>query len=274
MARAGYCHATRSLRRASAYALLRLTLCLLPVCLAGGLAATTEDVEGEDHEAVFPSFRLEWRILPREEPPTVQEAAGEDTSNGSETPAVGALFSWEIVDFAFGCGDSSQTLGAGEYIYFEDFMITGPASVTTEYDLSWGATSVRGGASFYDLVDVEGILGVGYQYLGVELSSGTIEDGDTHWSVGPVTGARLAVRPMKWLTLYGDGRVLAGLGPTVGSGLYAEGGVSIHPTENVGISAGWRYWRAGLDRGGLLGGSASDADVKLSGPALGLRISF
>lgn len=213
-----------------------------------GPSRVSENVQGSD-DVFFPTFRATVGILPPEE---------------------GALAA--EIDFASGAGKSSQRIGSGDFLNFEDLSLDGPAELSADYKLKAASFAIRGGVRFNNGAAIEGIGGLGFLDFDLELESGGIVEHDKTFTVGPILGAQLTLQPISRLNLYGRGSLTAGSK----AGLFAgELGAEINPFPHFAVFGGWRWWNYIETRGDQdEDDEKADIELTLSGPTAGIRLTF
>lgn len=222
-------------------------------CTAGCVVWTdsTVDIEGEDENVVFPLARASWELIPN--------------TRGEEMEAVEGTLTLDL-EAAYTEADFNQNLSSGRSINFDHVEFPGPSRVAGDADLITASASVRGGMMILEQLRLEGILGVGLSHMDLELESGATRERDINTAVGPLFGARFTWQPLTAAGLYAQGTVLAGVEHT--SVAVGEVGIVLTPIRPVSIVGGWRWLGYREDR------SRSDVDLDLSGPIVGLQVTF
>jgi len=199
------------------------------------------DIKGEDHGVYFPDLHVSKRL------------------HDKLSIDVGATV---------GSGDGSQQVGPGEVILFAD-QTFGPGTVRSDFDLWLFSATVRPEWKTSGEVHVEGIFGLGVQYLDLTLTSGTQVGQDTTTSVGPLAGGRFTWQPAERFGLYAQPYFVLGLREGEFTTLAAvDLGARFCPARHGEIFAGWRYWDYEEER------AFSDTNLVLSGPFFGLAFDF
>jgi hypothetical protein len=226
------------------------------------------DIKGEDRNVFLPTGRVSVDFLRGYDGSLADIFAGEasapaDQAAGSEKPKPVFRPSLGIdLDYTHGKGSSSQELEAGQYIDFGRRYF-GPGEVRHEYTLDTGSLCARGGGWVAGIVGVEGILGVNVSRLALEVKTPTWRERDDYREVGGLLGGQVSVRPLAWL------RFNARAATVIPEPLdMAELNAEFSPLPGLGLLAGWQWWYYDKARDG------SDIDLAISGPMVGLHLSF
>jgi hypothetical protein len=234
---------------------------ILPVAfgallLWGCAAAEPTRVQGRERDGFVPRLRIA-----HEAPP------GEPLLRPPEPRIV--PFTGAELDVAFARGEAGQDLGAGQAVDFSGTVFAGPGRVEIEYERWLVSASGRLGVRIEDAFRLEGLFGLGMQYVSLSLESPTLHDRDSTTSSGFHFGARAAVDPLPWASAYLQVTGFDGWGSGRGVDTPAyEVGAVLRPIREVGLLAGWRRWDYIEER--------SDSDVRLNaqGFFLGLELGF
>src|SRR5262245_22253236 len=255
-----------------------MTLCRL--ALPGALAALMGCSVGNQIDVrdttVFPAARFTYDILQGiREKKAAKEQKPEKNPEEPEAPkkpqkpVQGSLIA--EVDLDFARGSSRQTSEAGG-IDFADKFFPGSTSYDADYFVFRGAGIVRGGFWVKDTFGLEGYVGFSGWKLDLKIDSGAMSASNSSCSFGYVFGAQLSLRPIHEITIYGracyGGAVLLQQ-DGVGGMTLLEVGASIKLVAHISVFGGYRGWEIGEARSG-----ASDIDLKLSGPLVGIELGF
>jgi len=245
--------------------------------VAGCRVWTLVDVEAQDRRVIFPVLRAVWHVDPTLEP--------EDPRPEEESPpAASEEFDGKMqlaleFDFTGGQGDSTQNLDFMEVIDFDDTEFYGPGPVKSEFTLFFGTVAARLRWPVSRTISFDGLFGLGFDRLDLELSDGVKSARDTTVTIGPYVGARMNWQPFAVIGAYGQAFGYAGvvgaadsysssgiMAASLSSG--AELALTITPQQNVTLFGGWRVWSYNEKRTG------SDVELTMSGPIAGLRLDF
>lgn len=223
--------------------------------LLASCAPESTSIRGEEREAFIPMVRIRQSL--DGQPPSPPD---------SHETRVRSMFEF---DFAYGHGESDQSIDAGEDVDFAGTQIFGPADVDSEYDLTTARARVTFGPEVGDF-RFEGIMGLGANHFALRVSSGALEDHDHTTSLGFLLGLRGAVKPTPWSEFYVtlEEFLGGGSGDPVEVSMI-EVGVTFTPPElGAGLVLGWRRWRYLEERSG------SDINLELSGLMVGVQLGF
>ena len=176
------------------------------------------------------------------------------------------------LSFNYGHADIADPLAAGESVRVGDTFVSGPGRIGAEIDFYTGSVVERGGFWIHRIVAIEGIVGLGVTYVDFDLTRSGAGGGNDTWSVGPLGGAQLTVRPLDWLSFYARGTYYGGLADSsadfveLGTG---ELGFELMPLPGLSIFAGWHWEDYDEERR-----RESDLELELSGPVVGLHLTL
>ena len=224
----------------------------LTACLVAGCTSTGTAIDIGDHRVFVPSARV---------------SLGTRSEMPSDPQPGGAL----ELGVSYASGKSQQSLSAGQRIDMGDQSFSGPRETTNEVKAAMldGALRQRFfGAS--QRVGFEVLLGLAYSQLVFAVSSADRRGANTDGSLGVLFGAGVL-----W-------RVQPGTSAQARLSFFRAGGffgetevnrVELALVQAVGrhaaLRAGWSFWA--IDASHLLG---SEVSARLSGPTLGLDLSF
>jgi hypothetical protein len=255
----------------------RLRILLLVAAISvGSTCATlpeTRDIEVHDHR-LAPGVRARYEILPGMD--TRRRGSALDLATG-KAPIQGARPDGkkvEAVAFTVNvAGEVVRSVGrddvdvpAGRNVQM-GIEIPGPATVDARVENYQGHVSIRPGGRFFDIVSIEGIVGVGFDDTELRLRVPGIDLRDEKADAAFVTGGRLSLRPIPLLDLYGEGLIMAGHFASTGF----EAGGQLNLTPNVGVYGGYRWWSYHKSS---FQGSGSDLEARFLGPVVGAAFTF
>jgi hypothetical protein len=259
------------------------TAALFAILTAGAGCRHDDLIEGSDRGVFFPTGRVTVPLLREGESALIgPSSAGERPATASEgeggpsppveaktfRPSLGAE-----VDYVYGHGRSSQSLGVGETVELDRIPIEGPARIRHRYDFHLGMVGLRGGVWIREILGIEAILGGAVDHLDLEVESPGREERDGVTTPGTVLGGQIGVRPVRPLALYARGTwtgvplALSFLRKNNLVGIEAGGELS--PIPGVGLLGGWQWWIFD-DRDGF----ESDVRLSFSGPFAGIHLTF
>lgn len=163
-------------------------------------------------------------------------------------------------------GRGVEPVPAARVVDFDE-VLAGPATATVGVDNIRGHVAVRGGVRFSDIVTLEAIMGLGIDKTRMRVSDVDFLQTNERTLPGPLVGARVSVRPIPLLDLYGQATLMFSKMVTTD----LEAGGQINLTPNVGIYGGYRRWTY-QEESVKIGGS--DAEFVFDGPTAGLNITF
>jgi hypothetical protein len=228
-----------------------------------GCRSSAEDIEGRDNRVFWPDFRAAWYFRGEGLEPAGE---GETETGPRRSPRHVAL----ELDLSQGNAETDQQIDAGDEIRLGNATIVGPARVKADSDLFAGSLAFRGGARVAPDVVLEGLAGLAWYRLDLEVSSGGISDSERFDSIGPLLGAQVTYEPLDRIALHARGTVVGGVGPDAAEATNGEAGVAFRFTRGARIFGGWRWRNLKIE------GKGSDSDVRLelSGPTVGLEVRF
>jgi hypothetical protein len=253
----------------------------------GCTGATVVDIEGEDRDRVLPKFltsieltnttsrasRWSWRGF-------ADEGKGllDDDARFGAPASPFQVF----LDFEVGRGEAQfgQTISAGERIALGESTIQGATRVVADAQVTAGSVAVRAGQRYArGILGVEGLFGLGYQNVETTVTSPVGTAASTLFSLGPIVGGKVSVRPLPFIGVYGQVSYTLGLARDPAGLMAAELGLELRPLPAVSVLGGWRWWQYDEERESdtpIAIGSEDDSDIdfELSGPMVGLQIVF
>jgi hypothetical protein len=252
---------------------------LVEVSCVSGSGRRRVDIDDRDRSVFFPTLRASWSpilaLSDRYERRRWDEAPPPDTEEARALQETAVARPTFAIDFQL--GDSSaashQDVGGNDTVRFEDLDFNGPDRLRLNYDMISSSIGGRGGVLLVEQLRLEGMLGLGVNYMDLKLSSPAgKEDRDSTSSLGPQQGLRAAWRPVRFFSAYAQGSSFTGLGFETGgdfvSILSGELGLALNPVRHLGIFWAWRWQRYVQERKG------SDVELDFSGPVLGLVLEL
>lgn len=163
-------------------------------------------------------------------------------------------------------GHDRPKLRAGKTVELSGVSIVGPTRLETNGESWSGTLAARGGVRFFDVLSLEGILGIDLQRTRVRARGAGKDVSEARMRGGILMGGRVTLRPIPLFDLYAQS--------TYARGVYSaeedQVGVELHVTRNVYVFGGYRWWRYRefpLNR-------SSDVKIRIRGPTAGLGVSF
>jgi hypothetical protein len=240
--------------------LLRSTLVALgatsPACVE------PDDLQGRDRSTFFQGLRAVWD----------QRSEGVESPSSREGPRTPArsrgILAFEL-DVAHAKGDTDQDLDLDDEIEIGGTTFTGPGDLEADSDVTFTTLSFRGGRRGPQ-VALEGLGGIAWHRVDLEVHSGGVREREVFDSVGPMLGAQITYEPLEPLALHARGTSAVSLGQGIATVLTGELGLALAATRRVRFFGAWRWWGYEFDPEG----GDSDVRLKLSGPAVGLEVRF
>lgn len=264
--------------------LLRVTIfALTAVGISGCKVAQPEDIRGQDSPVLIARGRLSWVLLPEKsgtEPSTGENDGVIRPERGSwarpaaaSAPGPHATLALDA-SFRTTSGSSKQQLQGGEFLEHDGERFDGPGRLEAGYDLYSGTLGVRGGIAWPIGFRLEGVGGFGVEHLDLRVRAvrgfGIFDAHEDSTAFGVFIGVSPAWQVLSWLEVYGEAATFQGFaeeGHPNSSTLEAGLGFIVLPHVTVKTGwGGWFYKRQGL--------SDSDVRLNLSGPVVGLEVSF
>lgn len=272
-------------------ALMTLCAALLAGCQTGKdsvPAPTRIDFEGREDFAFAPTLRV--RVLADGEP--THGGALRDVVQDGLPEAYAKLFSLELdadPELYFGGefeywttqGRWTQDVAAGERLDPHGTQnLDGPGTWENEIQLHLFMAGLHGGASFMDLLVVDGTIGVNVQGALVDIDE---IDGVQYrnvsediWRVGLSFGGTVGVTPLvEWFMVYA--RFMGHYGASDEHPTWlstTELGAELTVFPGVSIFAAYRWTNYIADRDDDESHKDSDYDLRLEGPVAGLQLTF
>lgn len=244
--------------------------CAVLLC---GCEPARQTIEAEDG-TFFPGGRVILRFpMDGVAPPNEKTEKAEALE---AAPVVGVLGA--ELDFAAAQGTTEAGIGSGAPAELHRAEIPGPATIRVDYELYDSSAAFMPGFWVYKILGIEGLVGMGFRQLNLKASAGEIHDAEDMFSMGPLVGGRLTVRPLgtakgwDWFGIYGRGVLSYQVGDRARETTSETGelGIELGPFRHLGVYGGWRWWSFTRDR------SSDDSKVKLDldGPVVGLLLTF
>ena len=270
----------------------RLTTTALgfPALVLVGCVAThnTVDIEGHDGDRLLPKLALSFPVdRSRADTSAPMNRLGNGwtdpfapiASTHEDLPPALDMVSFIDIELGYAGGEFGQELNGTDQIVFLRDRVTGPAQVTTDYELITGSITGRAGIrAAHGILGVDGIVGLGAQNAELESVSGSIREHANLFSMGPVVGGRVTIQPVRFLEVYADARYTLGFARDLTGLGAAEVGVEVSPVPGAAIILGYRWWRYLEERDDTirttLSVDRSDVDVQVSGLLIGARFTF
>ena len=164
-------------------------------------------------------------------------------------------------------GSDHQQVAAGEVVEI-GLQIPGPARVKVSAESLRAHFAARGGVRFFDVLSLEGILGVGLDNTEVRIQGGGIDSREDSLAAVFLTGVRSTLRLIPLFDLYVEYLVSYASLDTEMEDLQV--GVDLNVTRNVSLFAGYRWWdyeKNNFDQD-------SDVEIDFRGPTAGLSLKF
>ncbi|MGH7149695.1 MAG: hypothetical protein ACREIU_03295 [Planctomycetota bacterium] len=242
-------------------ALLRSALVALGATSAG--CTVSDGLEGRDRSAFFQNVRAVWSLR--------GEGGGSPASCEAAGPPARPreLLALEL-DFAHARADTDQGLDLDDQIRLDGTIFSGPGDLRADSDFYSGSLALRGGARLAPQVAIEGLGGIAWYRLDLEVRSGGIREGDVFDSAGPMLGVQFTYEPLPALALQARGTTGVGLGADSAGVLTGELGLALEAARGVRILGAWRWWSYDV----IPEGVDSEIQLRLSGPAVGLEVRF
>ena len=262
-------------RNGTGQVLLTLVLVsILPACSYHRVLGA-QDIEVDDNDRLMPSGRIAYEILPGIE--TRRRGSMLDLVMGRSS-IVGERADGESVPratFTLGvAGELSSVDGRDEIFVPDSFErlelgaeIPGPATVDAEIQRLRAHVNVRAGGRFFDILSIEGTLGLGVDDAEVKLRSPGTSLTEEKTKAAFAWGARIGLRPIPLLDLYGQFVLMVG----EFSSFDAEAGGQLNLTPNLGVYAAYRRTTYSARN---FRGHGSDVEDGFSGPTFGASLSF
>ncbi len=245
-------------------------LCLCAVMfLSACVTFSVPDTEGDDRGALLPTARVTIQVFPRDRENSItsllsrRQARSERGQDPTESTgfekrpksarAVRGTLSVDF-EYSYGKGDFGTQLGGG------------PADA--EFSMHNFTPSARGGMLLYERLRLEGLLGLHFHFAELDLEplSGAPRDENIQFGILPMLGAKVTLDVSRHLDLHGQATL--GFGTNVFSFFMklssVEAGAVIELVPGVSVIGGWRWWELETD----------DVDIDLSGPVVGLLLTF
>jgi len=209
-------------------------------------------IEGRDEEVFVPGLRARFRL---------------DEGKGPEADAADGSGHFLEVAVLGGSGEDSQRIDATQTIEFGGESFSGPADVSSGFDLSIGHVAWARRIAAERWLALTGLAGLGFARSDVELASGAVRASEDDFAVNAVLGGGLAVPLSRRFEIAFD---LEGTLVPIDDVQFwsAELGVRVRATDHLGFFGGWRTIHYERVRSG------SDLDLEASGPALALELAF
>jgi hypothetical protein len=227
-------------------------LAALAACLAAGCSTTSTTIDIGDHRAFVPSARL---------------SIGPASDTPSE-PKPGSAFELGV---SRASGGSTQSLSAGQQVQLAEQSYNGPRMMTNEIDATLLDAAAR--LRSFDAtqrVGFELLLGFGYADLNVSVSSGARRNSDHYNSLGVLFGVGVIARLRPGTSAQARLSLFRAADLTEETEVNRLDLAVVQALgRNAALRAGWAFWAIDATRSGH-----SDVSARLSGPALGLDISF
>jgi hypothetical protein len=238
--------------------------------LTTGCATGDADIEAEDDSTWFPTGRASFDVDGREPRPF---------TNGPATYSMTVDYSIDV-EGSFSEGESSDHIGAGDEVRFEDIDIVGPRDLAIDYDLF--LSSVVFAATFRSErgLLLRGFAGLAYSDLDLDIDAGLQKDSASIQGFGPTIGGRVGWYPRQWYGMYAQlsHRFSFPSEFDVVSIFQFDAGLEILATRNFALFGGWRWiGYEGYDYDDWDHHHHDDElalDLELSGPMAGISISF
>lgn len=243
--------------------MIRLAM-LLAVLLSGCADLTTKRIEATDNSVFLPEARVSVDISPRGDNPAVPH-----TGHGIELGVTG------------GKGDDKQVTDAGDRpVVFGGRTFTSPVELRHEFDFRFASLAYRyrhffGGPG--GTFGIEGVGGLGYAELDLEVASATQRAQEKLGSGGIVLGVGLVWK--FWPTTSLQSRLTV-FGSGDDEGVSSASRLDVYVVQSLGrhaaVRAGWASWgvRSVREDNEDNTSGKSPINVRLSGPALGLEVMF
>ena len=239
--------------------LAALALPLLVACTTPGPPSPTTIVASDP--AVFvPTLRI----------------ASESSQSERDPSDVGRGGAFEF-NYFYGRGSDTQQVGASDQpIKLGGVNFRGPQEVQHDFTLHWYEVNARGRiftASPERVLGVDFLVGAAFPRLDFRVSSPAQQAAESFGRFGVTTGIGVLLRPRPGTSLQGRYTYYRGLGEQddVQHATRGELYLAQALTRYVVARAGYADWSMHIARGSA---NASDLDIKMRGPSLGLEIVF
>jgi opacity protein-like surface antigen len=164
-------------------------------------------------------------------------------------------------------GSDHQQVAAGERVEL-DVVIVGPERVKLDAENLRGQIDARGGLRIYDVLSLEGIMGLGVDSTEVRLRGDGVDGSDEKLLAGFLVGARGTVRPIPLFDVYVQYLASFSESWTTIEDTMVAGELNL--TRNISLFAGYRWWEyKNTDFNG-----ESDWKINLRGPTAGASLKF
>lgn len=236
-----------------------LAAALLVGCQTGGPPSPTTIV-ASDAGVVMPSLRI----------------ASESTQSSRDSSDVGQGGAFEFNYFYGRGGDAQDVRASDQPIKLGGANFAGPQRVEHDFTLNWYELNARGrifSPSPDRVFGVEFVIGAAWPRLAFSVSSPAQRASETFGAYGALTGVGILLRVREGTSVQGRYTYYRGLGGNEDLQNATRGEISLAQAlgRNVMARAGYVDWSMHVARGSA---NASDLNVKMRGPSLGLEIAF
>ncbi len=170
-------------------------------------------------------------------------------------------------------GEDRRGVADTRFVDYDGTRFLGPQTLEYDYSLHAGTISGRGGLRVYEILALEGLVGLTTSALQLEARGTTDRASDTGVGLGAHVGARATLTPHPVFDLYGQllYHLLGGLqsdrNEVVMQTIDLAG--DLHLASHLSFFGGWRWWTYEEQIS-----HDSDVEVELSGPAFGVLLRF
>jgi len=234
-------------------------------------AVPRTSIEGEDDGVLFPTGRVSWQFSSsRSASPPGEDAAAAPVTSPTRTLAE--------LDLSYGSGGFTQAIQEGEVVQVGSLPFAGVDEVDVDAQLWIADLAGRLERRWENGLGLGGRLGVRYSDLDLGLSAGALRDSTDLSSLGLLVGGELSFEPAETLRLFLAGNASWGVELSGVASGYEELVIS-----SLDLGLAWRVhesaqlvgaWRRLDYQADSVDDYLSDLELTLSGPMLGLWVSF
>ena len=235
----------------------------------------TMDLDLEDRDSLSPGGRISYEIYPGID--TRREGSLLGLVRGTpETQAEGPATVWDAGirptisidgEVAQVRGHDHQQVPEGRVVGI-DTLVEGPARVGLRADNVRINMTGRGGVRFFDVLSLEGILGVGIDRTEMNLRGGGVSSTRNEAVAGFLYGGRATLSPVPLFDLYAQYTENVSAFQVTTQDLQA--GLELNLTRNVAVYGGFRWF----DYESKNFNDGSDVELDSSGPMVGVSLKF
>jgi hypothetical protein len=247
---------------------IRFAAVLLAAAAVSSCSIREDGIEADDDGMLFPTLRA--RIdLDRAGPVPLHSGPADRGTRGD----LGILLEVSGAE-----GDASGDIDSNDVFEMDgENLIFGPADVEIDYSLGMASAAIAGSLFLPTGWVLTGFAGIAYTRMELEIDAPGQSIDETILGFGPVVGARASWWPSRTHGLYAQASTRAVFPEEFDSVTVdqLELGLEIAPSPGISLFGGWR-WLAyqGEDQHWHHDDDETELDLELSGPVLGLSLSF